>query len=195
MSDQTERAAFEAWAATQPRHEGVDMRFLALNNAYIDFDLHGAWNSWQAARAAQPAAEPVALELLREYVVLDDKHFPSAAPHEWMAWNDKVRAILAAPPATHPTPAAVAAYSCEREANGSGLCPRWCGRQDRCFRASQVIGWLDPGAGFQDVCSDEQKQYWIRAKHTVHEPERYSVPLYAHLRQPPLIAAHEAKRP
>jgi hypothetical protein len=36
-----------------------------------------------------------ALDLLREYVALDDKHFPSAAPHEWMQWNDKVRAVVA----------------------------------------------------------------------------------------------------
>ena len=36
-----------------------------------------------------------AIELLREHIVLDDKHFPSAAPHEWMQWTDKVRALVA----------------------------------------------------------------------------------------------------
>ncbi|EWS54326.1 hypothetical protein [Methylibium sp. T29] len=52
----SERERFEAWARTQPRHEGANMRFLALNNAYIDFDLHGAWLAWQAARSGQAAS-------------------------------------------------------------------------------------------------------------------------------------------
>ena len=46
------RAAFEAWVGTQPRHEGANLRFLALNNAYIDFEVHGAWLAWQAASSA-----------------------------------------------------------------------------------------------------------------------------------------------
>lgn len=52
----SERQRFEAWARTQPRHEGASMRFLPLNNAYIDFDLHGAWLAWQAARSGQAAS-------------------------------------------------------------------------------------------------------------------------------------------
>lgn len=52
----SERERFEAWARTQPRHEGASMRFLPLNNAYIDFDLHGAWLAWQAARSGQAAS-------------------------------------------------------------------------------------------------------------------------------------------
>lgn len=52
----SERERFEAWARTQPRHEGANMRFLPLNNAYIDFDLHGAWLAWQAARSGQAAS-------------------------------------------------------------------------------------------------------------------------------------------
>jgi hypothetical protein len=63
MTTDAERAAFEAWAMTQPRHEGVNTRFLALNNAYIDFELHGAWLAWQARAQQAPAgsAQPVAL--------------------------------------------------------------------------------------------------------------------------------------
>jgi hypothetical protein len=48
MNKQAEREAFEAWAATQPRHEGVSRRFLASINAYVDADLHGSWLGWQA---------------------------------------------------------------------------------------------------------------------------------------------------
>jgi hypothetical protein len=54
----TERERFEAWAATQPRHEGASMRFLGLNNAYIDFDLHGAWLAWQARASAPQEPAP-----------------------------------------------------------------------------------------------------------------------------------------
>lgn len=66
MTDNTprealEREQFEKWAATQPRHEGVSMRYLTLNNAYVDYELHGAWLAWQARAAlAAPSAGPPA---------------------------------------------------------------------------------------------------------------------------------------
>lgn len=63
--EQTEREAFESWIRTQPRHEGANLRFLALNDAYIDFDVHGSWQAWQA-RASMQAQAPEVAALQRE---------------------------------------------------------------------------------------------------------------------------------
>lgn len=63
--EQTEREAFESWIRTQPRHEGANLRFLALNNAYIDFDVHGSWQAWQG-RASMQARAPEVAALQRE---------------------------------------------------------------------------------------------------------------------------------
>jgi hypothetical protein len=66
-----EREAFERWADGQTRFEGASRRFLALNNAYIDFDLHGAWKAWQARAALSHPAGASAQQAARWVIVCE----------------------------------------------------------------------------------------------------------------------------
>ncbi|MGV8822971.1 hypothetical protein [Methylibium petroleiphilum] len=101
----SERERFEAWARTQPRHEGASMRFLPLNNAYIDFDLHGAWLAWQAARSGQAASgssqgarsdDQTEVEQFNAWFAALTFEKLGSDSMEWAAW--KARATLVGQP-------------------------------------------------------------------------------------------------
>jgi hypothetical protein len=112
MSDQTERAKFEAWMRSRSDHyeyvRHLPKRLKFGPDLYHDEGIQIAWDSWKA-RAAQPAAEPVAwsehdLSVIADLEALAKEQHSGFWPRAIA--SAALRMIRRTPPVTHPAPAA-----------------------------------------------------------------------------------------